>query len=61
MTEKILTSDEHPDDGVEPEVVEEDLSGGEPVEFSDADLDDVDFSDVDPENVPVLEDGADDG
>lgn len=59
MTEKIATSEQHPDE-VEAEVVEEDLSGDEPVEISDNELDDLDFDDIDVNNVPVLEEGADD-
>lgn len=59
MTEKIATSEEHPDE-VEAAVVEEDLSGDEPVEVSDNELDDLDFDSIDVNNVPVLEEGADD-
>lgn len=59
MTEKIATSEEHPDE-VEAGVVEEDLSGDEPVEVSDNELDDLDFDSIDVNNVPVLEEGADD-
>jgi hypothetical protein len=60
MTEEVRTSEEHPDDVIEPGIVQADLSDSEPVELVGNELDDIDFDSVDVDNVPVLEEGADD-